>query len=224
VVDLIAFLDESRKPTRSRETGRAVSTAEHYVVAAAVVIEGDLDRLRAQVRDVESSLGYRLHYSDLRSRERRVDALQAIAGIPDWDAFVFETDRALPLRNNSEHHVRSRILSQAFLFLGRDLGVSHVVLETRSAPARGFDRLDRMDHQSLQSLRDRRMLAHDLRISHATKSEPLLAIADLVAGARSDELCWADRGAFPLVAHRVESIAQVVARGAETQRPRDYES
>lgn len=222
MTDLVAFLDESRKPVRDRGSGRVSAQGEHYVVAAAVLIEGDLDAVRRRIRFMEADLGYRLHYSDLRSRERRRSALTALSAIPEWDAFVFETSRPLPLRNSSEHHIRSRIVSAAVLRLGVGLGVSRIVLETRGMPLRGFGQLDARDHQVLQSLRDRGEAPTLMRMSHADKSEPLLAIADLVAGARSDALCWTDLEAFPLVAHRVRAIEQVTtARG--TQRPRDYE-
>ena len=224
MVDLSAFMDESRKPVRDRSTGRASVGVEYYVVAAAVVIDGDVGRLRAEILRAESELGYRLHYADLRSRERRVDALTAVGRIADWDAFIFETQHPLPIRNNSEHHVRSRLLKEAFVFLGRTVGVSRLVLETRSAPARGFERLDQMDHRVLQSLRDSGEVALGLQMSHATKSEPALVIADLIAGARSDSLCWADRGAFPLIAHRAQVVSQIPTRAPETQRPRDYET
>lgn len=61
----------------------------------------------------------------------------------------------------------------------------------------------------LQKLLARKGVPADLRISHGDKSERTLAIADIVAGARSDFLCLADMGALPLIAHRVRTIVDV---------------
>ena len=43
-------------------------------------------------------------------------------------------------------------------------------------------------------------------LTHVTKSEPLLWIADVVAGARSDLLCGRDHATYPLLAHRVRRV------------------
>jgi len=134
--DLVAYLDESRKPVRDLATGRVAGRGEHYVVAAAVVIDGDLGAIRAEITDIETRLRYRLHYADLRGRERKTAVLTALDEVDGWDAYVFETRRPLPTRNFSEHHVRAKILAVAFTLLGNDVGTSRVVLETRATPVR----------------------------------------------------------------------------------------
>jgi len=209
MIDLVAFLDESRKPVRDRTTGRVAGPLEHYVVAAAVLFEGDLEEVRRRLRAVEAELGYRLHYADPRSRERQLAALTAVDRIAEWDALVFETARPIPIRNSSEHHVRAKLLTEAFTRLGVEMDVSRLVLETRASPVRGFHELDAKDHRVLQSLRTQGAVPDRMRMSHRDKSEPLLAVADLLAGARSDALCWSDRQAFSLLAHRVRSIVRV---------------
>lgn len=210
--NLIAFLDESRKPVRDPATGRVDSTATHYVVAAAVVLDGELDEIRTAVTEVERLLGYRLHYADLRSRRRRLRVVEALATVPGWDGYVFETARALHTRT-SEHHVRAKVLTVAFSHLSNDVGVLQLNLETRALPQRGFRVLDDKDNQVLERLLSQKAVPADLRINHVTKSEVVLCIADVLAGARSDFLCGADREAYPLLAHRVRGIKQAFSSG-----------
>lgn len=220
---LVAFLDESRKPVRDRVSGRPLEGSEHYLVAAAIMFDGDLTRVRKRILRIERDLGFRLHYTSLRKSGRRQAALSAIADIPDWDALIVETARPLPIRNNSERHVRAKVLREALRTLTATHGVAHVVLETRSSPVKGFRQLDEQDHQVLQSLRSRHEVPAALSIDHRGKSEPLLAIADLVAGSRTDALCWADRTAFPIIAHRVRTTVRVgdALRDAEAPGLRD---
>lgn len=87
--------------------------------------------------------------------------------------------------------------------------MSLVTLETRAAPKKGFHTLDQHDHATWRSLIDRDLVPAGRAIVHADKTEPLLWVADLLAGARSDYLCGADRGLYPLIAHRVSHITAV---------------
>ncbi len=211
--DLVAFMDESRKPMRDPATGRPSGIGEHYVVAAAIVIDGDGDAIRGSIADIERRLDYALHYADLRSGRRRRAAIAELDRISGWDGYLFETARPLEARHHSEHHVRAKILEVAFAFLGTDVGVSRIVLETRSAPARGFTQHDEKDHQVMQKLLTRKAVPAGLRIAHAGKSERILAIADVLAGARSDFVCLADLEAYPLVAHRIRNIKSLFEKG-----------
>ncbi len=187
-------------------TGRPSGKGEHYVVAAAIVIDGDVDTVRGSIANIERRLGYVLHYADLRSRQRRLAVLAELDQIASWDGYLFETARPLPARHHSEHHVRAKTLGAAFAFLGVDMGVSRIVLETRAAPKQGFTQLDEKDHQVLQKLLTRNTVPADLRIAHADKTEQILSLADVLAGARSDFLCLADLEAYPLIAHRVRGV------------------
>jgi len=207
--DLTAFLDESKKPVRDLATGRLSGAGDHYVVAGAIIIEGEILAIRRDVAEIEERFGYRLHYADLRSRQRRLDAIAALNEIPGWDAYLFETARPLLPQHHSEHHIRAKVLTAAFTHLANEVGISHTVLETRSHPRRGFTLLDQKDRQVLQKLHAQRTVPSDFRIAHADKTEKLLAIADVVAGARTDFLCRADLEAYPLLAHRVQSIKTV---------------
>ncbi len=202
--DLIAFLDESRKPVRDLATGRPSGRGEHYVVAAAVVIDGDCDVVRNAIAEIVTRLGYPLHYADFRSRERRLAAIAELDRIPGWDGYLFETAQPLSARHHSEHHVRAKTLGAAFTFLGADVGVSRIVLESRAAPKKGLTLLDEKDHQVLQKLLTQNTVPAGLRIAHTDKTEQIISLADVLAGARSDFLCRADMEAYPLIAHRIQ--------------------
>ncbi len=210
MTDLIAFLDESKKPVRDPATGRPSGRGDHYVVAAAIVIEGDTD-IRTAINEVERRLGFPLHYADLRSRGRRLAAIAELERIGGWEGYLFETARPLPVRRYSEHHIRAKTLEAAFTALHEVGGVSRIVLETRATPAKGFLELDEKDHAVLQRLLSREVVPGDFTIAHADKTERMLAIADVLAGARSDYLCFADQEAYPLIAHRVRSVKTLFA-------------
>ena len=206
---LIAFLDESKKPVRDRSTGRVATGGDHYyVVAAATVFASDLGDVRAQLSDIEAGLGYKLHYGDL-SHKRRVEAIEAVEAIDGWDGYIFETARPLSSRHYTERHVRAKTLIAAFVHMSTEGGVAQVVLETRADPKSGFDILDQHDHQVLQRLLSRKEVPEDLRISHDDKTEKVLQIADLLAGARSDFLCGINVDVYPLIGHRIQSSLTV---------------
>ena len=206
---LQAFFDESNKPARDPKTGQVSGTGNHYAVGAAVILKGDQERTRRALEEIRADLGYELHYSDL-SQARRRDLIDAILGIATWDGYLFETAKPLDLSGKREHRTRSRVVGQALKTLSIDVGVCNIVLESRSKPAAGFVKLDDNDHKTFQKLRGRQEVSPDLRVRHGTKDEPLLWIADLLAGVRTDWLCNTNsRALFPLVAHRIQSIVQV---------------
>ena len=210
--NLVAFIDESKKPVRDPATGRVAGTGDHYVVAAAVVLSGDLDDVRGALVAATQALGFPFHYADLRSRSRRLAALDAILAIDAWDAFLFETARPMSPRHNSEHHLRSKTLAAALRHLSTEVGTSRVVLETRAHPGRGLDQLDRKDHQVLQRLISLGEVAHGLSLGHVDKAEPVLQVSDVLAGVRTDHLCSVDRELYARVAHRVQKIVTVLDR------------
>ena len=142
------------------------------------------------------------------SARRRATALTGIAEITGWHGLVHETAAPVPFRR-PEQRTRARILAAALPNLAGQHGVRVVTLETRAAPKKGFHTLDQHDHATWRSLIDRGLVAHGHALAHGDKTEPLLWIADLLAGARTDHLCGADRGMYPLIAHRVSHITTV---------------
>ena len=206
--EFIAFLDESRKPIRNSATGRVDNHGlKHYVVAAAVVMVGDSHNIRRLLEQVAAGLGYPLHYRDL-SAARRVKALEAIDRIDGWDGYLFETARALPDANYNEHHVRAKVVTEAFTHLSSE-GIDEVVLETRAGTKKSFLALDRKDHDVMRRLQRQGTVPEGFRIRHDDKTEAILQIADLLAGARSDSLCGVNRVAYAMIGHRVHSIRTV---------------
>lgn len=204
---VIGFIDESCKPVRDRGTGKVLADRRHYVAAAAITLAGDGDRLRSQIRSLEASVGAPLHYGDLTSA-RRLAAARAIADIDGWEGHLFET--AIPfLHGTSEHHVRAKLIEAALIQLSDVHGVTAIVFEARGHARDGFERLNQKDHDVLRRLQRQRRVDPVLRISHDTKEERCLVVADLLAGARTDELCAVSSEPYALVAHRVRSIHRV---------------
>lgn len=215
--ELTAFLDESRKPIRNPATRRVAEQGRYYyVVAAAVVLDGDIGHIRSQLEMVGAETGVQLHYRNL-SRTRRAETLDAIDRIGGWDGYLFETARALPDAHYSEHHVRAKVLVGAFTHLSSE-GVVEAVLETRAGTRKDFQPLDNKDHQVLRKLQRQGAVPDSFRIRHDGKTETVLQIADLLAGARSDELCGVDRETYYRISHRVRSISTVFDKRPQTRR------
>jgi len=207
--DLRGFLDESKKPVRDPKTGNVSGKGDFYVVAAAVILHGDLQDTRAELRTVADDLGVDVHYSEL-SRKRRIAAVERIAAIETWEGYLFETAKPLPSRHNSERRIRAHTMKAAFTALGADGGVVDLILETRGEPSQGFTQLDEHDHQLLQSLKTKSEVPHALSIRHETKTEPLLWLADVVAGARTDHLCNVHTDIYPRLAYRIHHTREVL--------------
>ena len=206
-LDILAFLDESNKPMRDAATGRVAPSLGHYVVAAAIVLRGESAAMRTELRSLVGSVGHELHYSALSTR-RRTAALTGIAEIDGWEGQLYETRTPLPA-HRPEQRTRARILTVALADLTNRRGVRLVTLETRASPKKGFTTLDLNDHAIWRSLLDRGLVPSGRAIAHDDKSEPLLWLADLLAGARSDYVCGAERRMFPLVAHRISRVTAV---------------
>ena len=171
---LIALLDESRKPIRNPATRRVADPGrKHYVVAAAVVIGGDIPNIRSQLEQIEAEIGYPLHYQDL-STARRVEALEAIDGIDGWDGYLYETARPLPDTGYSEHHVRAKLVAEALTHLSSQ-GVLESVLETRAGTNWRFRPLDDEDHDVVRKLQQQETIPDSFRIRHDDKTEAILA-------------------------------------------------
>lgn len=205
--ELIAFLDESRKPMRDPATQRVKDPRRyHYVVAAVVILNGDIPNISCQLRRIRDRV-CPLHYQKLRRFRRRVEAVEAIEGIDEWDCYIFETAQALPEANFREHHVRAKTMEAAFTRLS-SLGILRAVLETRAHPEKGST-LDLKDHQVLNKLKQRGDVPADFQISHEGKTQALLQLPDLLAGARSDWICEVYHDPYARISHRVRHTDSV---------------
>jgi hypothetical protein len=206
-LEIVAFLDESKKPVRDQNTGKVAASGDHYVVAAAIVLSGDTSEIRHHLLKLVENLGHSLHYSEI-SKVRRPTALEGIVNISGWEGSLYETASPVSVRQ-PERRTRHRLLSTALADLTRGKGATQVTLESRATPRKGYQALDQHDHMTWRSLLDRELVSSGTTISHTDKSEPLLWIADLLAGVRTDFLCGVDRSLFSRVAHRVTSVTSV---------------
>ena len=204
---MTGFVDESMKPVRGMAT-KGSKGQSYYVVASAVVLTGDISETRKGVLDLRESLGYELHYND-KLLEGRIAMVEGILGLQSWDCYLFETATSFKISKGIERRVRSRALREAFRTLGKDVGLESLVLETRSNPKKNDFTHDRRDHADLQKLQSRKEVPSTFKISHGDKTEPILWIADVLAGARSDHLCGRFKEIYPLLSHRVTDIIAV---------------
>jgi hypothetical protein len=134
-----------------------------------------------------------------------LSALGLLLEFDQWDAYLFETARPSTEAGRRQHHLRSRLLKSAFSYLS-DEGVVRAVVETRANPKEGFYSLDQKDHDVLRKLQRHERVAAGFTITHADKSELLLVVADMVAGARTDWLCAVSRDPYALISHRVQYL------------------
>ena len=79
------------------------------------------------------------------------------------------------------------------------------VLETRAGTKEDFQPLDNKDYQVLHKLQRQSDVPDSFQIRHDDKTEAILQIADLLAGARSDWLCGVNRETYARISHRVHT-------------------
>lgn len=201
---LRAFLDESRKPIRDGATGSVSPWGDHYVISASVVLEGMVDESRQYLKALRRQLGFPFHFSELGERRRHL-VIEGLMSLDSWEGYVYESSQPLR-RSTPERRMRDRILRVAFQDLALGSEVREFTLESRATPKRGQWTLNRHDHSTFAKVMAKGLVPRGSSISHATKSEPILWIADVIASCRSDYLCGRDRSVFPLLAHRVRRI------------------
>ncbi len=202
--DLIAFIDESKRPIRNRRTGKADTTQWHYVLAAVVIMRTDLDNVRRKILQIEADLNYELHYHEMKSHTRRRNAIDAIGEITEWESYITETNKPIKPGADYEHGARASQLRSCFSYL-HSLEIKNLVLETRAMP-NGNQTLDAKDASVLEKLRHQTDIDNNFRLDHVTKNETILKIADLLASSRTDMLCAKDESIYPRIGHRATII------------------
>ena len=175
--DRYAFVDESY-----------IVATRHYLLAAVVVREEMLDDVRASVRAVRRRRRDAFHWHGELDRSRTA-MLELIAATSDLQIVVIS--RPVPPRRQERARARctESLLAQLQVL---DPPVHDVVLESRTHV------LDRRDGTRIEGLRASMRIGPGLRFCFATKSEPLLWIADAVAGAESARVRGDDRYAQAL--------------------------
>jgi len=199
---LVAFIDESHRPVRDRKTGKADLSRWFYVIGVVVVFSDDIEACRQQLADIETKLGYELHYHDLKSPTRRTNAVDAIASLPSWDGFIIEDPKPIPQGGGYEQTARERLLYRGFPLLA-GLGVTRVVLETRVRATTRQATLDERDRAVVVKLRQQGRLGDSFITRHTTKAESMLKLADMLASCRTDFLCARSEEIYPRIGHRV---------------------
>lgn len=215
--DLVAFIDESLKPSRRAALVGGARAPSFYAVAALVVLAAEAEDLRVALKPLIPLHGGKAHYKAMSAAARR-EAVILLSWQPMWDAVVVETDRAVPVRN--DRTLRGAVLWQAFATLEREHGVRRVVAESRSHPSGAFSRLDHDDVLLVGAARQVGAVSPEFVVSHAREEEILLAAADVIVGARTDAICSIDRTPWSLLAHRV-SVNRVSPRWKD---PRNAEA
>jgi hypothetical protein len=138
----------------------------------------------------------------------RTQALIGLGEIGGWEGIIYQSAQAVPALQ-PDQRTRARIQRAAFQDLTSLSGVTRIVVETRATARRGFRTLDMHDEATWDSLRKQGLVPLGGELEHGDKTEPLLWIADLLAGSRTDELCRADRGFYTLISHRVQKVVSV---------------
>lgn len=200
-LQLVAYVDESRKPDRSGKGLRVSGKGDFYAVCAAVMFDADRGDLRSQLEMLEQELG-NLHYGEL-SKTRACELAECVGVLGDWEAHVYESAGPLVHRKGSESRLRSLALRQALPDLAGH-GVKDFRLETRAKDKPEFQKLDQNDMAVVDKLRAKGKLTSDHRLRHVTKADVLLAIPDVLAGARTDLLTTKNPEPWAYLTHRAK--------------------
>ncbi|UBU10607.1 hypothetical protein [Nonomuraea gerenzanensis] len=150
-----------------------------YLMAAVLVAPHQADRYRADLRALLLHRQLRLHWHD-ENDKRRTQLIEAVA---EWrpDGILVVGTGMDPAR---QERARRKCMECLLWELG-DHHVADVFFERRDAG------LDRRDHELVVKLKGRHAVPPRLRLSWCDPvSEPLLWLADIIAGAR----CLAERG------------------------------
>jgi hypothetical protein len=143
-----------------------------YVLGASVMVGGDLDGARADLRKLLLPGEERLHWRD----EREVRRLAVLRLLVDLDVAVFVRWQH-PVRRRRQEHARAACLRALAGDLARE-GLDELVIEARQ------ERLNRDDLSTLVAARQGGLIPDGFRYRFARpKEEPLLWLADAVAGA-----------------------------------------
>lgn len=157
---MIAYVDES-------------VTDKDYVIAAALINELDVDIVQYGMNILQIKGQRKIHWHT-ESALRRRHLVDAVTRMRWWEHLLL-----VRLARDSERVERQRRLCLErlwFELVAR--GVDTVVMECRQ------EAQDQADRDHLGALRARRVLHRKLSITHvAGVDEPLLACADIVAGA-----------------------------------------
>ena len=167
---MLTVIDESAPED---PTGRV-----HYVVAAAALIRVDPDEARAAVRSVLNRQRP-FHWVSDRGPTVRAAMIDCVAQVADRICVAVH----YPTEPKGQELARERILRTAVLPAVQSWGTTHILIESRA----------NQDAQDKRVVRNYRR-DHRANFSYdwATKDDPLLWLADAVAGAVTEQRLRAD--------------------------------
>ncbi len=169
-----AFLDES-----SRLTGSSYC----YVIAAAVTID-DHVQVREAMRELRAPRSQVVHWHDENAARRR----EIVGRLAELDVHAF-VHSCHPVAPKAQERVRARLLVAMTDDLAKE-GVDHMVIEARKAS------LDKKDRATMAATK-RSGIGRAMRYSHVAKQdEPLLWVADVIAGVVSLHVAGDDSSYF----------------------------
>lgn len=167
---VVAFADESMR--------RVNSQTVCYFMAAAVLPEARCDDTREALRPLARTRARRVHWRD-EEQDAKAVIMQAIAALRVECLVVV----GAMVDDRKQERARALVLRRVLSELD-DRQVSHVMLESRHAER------DRHDLRSVGAFRNARLLSRALSVTHGEPiQEPLLWVADAVAGAAGDQQC-----------------------------------
>ena len=178
-----AFVDESYSPK---------SAVTRAYVMSAVILVGDLTRLRKGIRQLVAPKG------TFHATEHARDG--DLAAIHDMLTWISEFESISVIRHSfpSPEEARSECLTKLLLSIN-ELNTSNVALDSRRRPfGRDPAAADRRDAEIVRSLISRGSLPRYFKSHHySDKAEPLLWAADALAwvvhrAVATDETAWLD--------------------------------
>lgn len=155
-----------------------VARTKHYLMAAVILDVADIEDTRALIRSVRRHRRAAFHWHDERP-ETRHQMLALVAASSPLQLVVVTKPVAERRQERARATCTGSLLAQLQAF---DPPVDDVVFESRTAT------LDQRDPQRIEGLRVQGRADPELRYSFDTKAQPLLWLADAVAGAATSDL------------------------------------
>ena len=187
---MIGYIDESVRGTAS---------GLMYVVASAILIEGNDDEARDKLRKLRLPDQQYLHWREESAARRN----KLLAEVLQLGVLVYAV-AAHPVAARRQEKARARTLLHLLYLLGRREGVRDVVIESR------HPLLNRRDATVISQARQHGTLPAAMRYQHMRKSEePLLWAADIVVSALSADLTTRERPYYLALQPAILNVEQI---------------
>jgi hypothetical protein len=163
------------------ESAHQAAGGVYYVVGAAVVLQATdaVDRLRALVAHRSNAIHWSREGPEMRDRLIGVLA----------DVVVSAKVRWAPAGRRGQLALRSELLSSIAVWADGE-GIDHLMIES------GDESINLRDRQVLARLARHRCEPFGFQYDHRTKAEPLLWLADALAGAVGEHLAAKNSSAY----------------------------